>query len=63
MIFAVALGLPAGVIAAVNRGKFFDRALMSTALVGLFDADFLVGAAADHRVFRLDGSGPRYRVG
>jgi len=34
MIFAVGLGLPAGVIAAVNRGKFFDRALMSTALVG-----------------------------
>lgn len=34
MIFAVMLGLPAGVIAAVNRGKFFDRALMSSALVG-----------------------------
>ena len=34
MIFAVALALPAGVIAAVNRGKLFDRALMSTALVG-----------------------------
>lgn len=34
MIFAVLLGLPAGVIAAVNRGKFFDRALMTTALVG-----------------------------
>ncbi|SFH75573.1 ABC transporter permease subunit [Albimonas pacifica] len=34
MAFAVLLGLPAGVIAAVNRGKFFDRALMSTALVG-----------------------------
>ncbi len=34
MIFAVALGLPAGVIAAVNRGKFFDRALMSSALIG-----------------------------
>lgn len=34
MIFAVVLGLPAGVIAAVNRGKFFDRALMSSALVG-----------------------------
>jgi dipeptide transport system permease protein len=34
MIFAVALGLPAGVIAAMNRGKFYDRALMSTALVG-----------------------------
>ncbi len=34
IILAVALGLPAGVIAAVNRGKFFDRALMTSALVG-----------------------------
>ena len=34
MIFAILLGLPTGVIAAVNRGKFFDRALMSTALIG-----------------------------
>ena len=34
IIIATALGVPAGVIAAVNRGKFFDRALMSTALVG-----------------------------
>ncbi|MBL4874522.1 MAG: ABC transporter permease subunit [Rhodobacteraceae bacterium] len=34
MIFAIALGLPAGVIAAVNRGKFFDRTLMTTALIG-----------------------------
>ncbi len=34
MIFAVVLGLPAGVIAAVNRGKFLDRSLMSAALVG-----------------------------
>lgn len=34
MIFAVVLGLPAGVIAAVNRGKFFDRTLMTTALIG-----------------------------
>ncbi|WIY27469.1 ABC transporter permease subunit [Parasedimentitalea psychrophila] len=34
MTFAIALGLPAGVIAAVNRGKFFDRALMSSALIG-----------------------------
>jgi dipeptide transport system permease protein len=31
---AILLGIPAGVIAAVNRGKFFDRALMSSALVG-----------------------------
>ncbi|KAA9008225.1 ABC transporter permease subunit [Histidinibacterium aquaticum] len=34
IIFSVLVGLPAGVIAAVYRGKFFDRALMSTALVG-----------------------------
>jgi dipeptide transport system permease protein len=34
MIFAVALGLPAGVIAAVNRGKLPDRLMMSSALVG-----------------------------
>ena len=34
MIFAIVLGLPAGVIAAVNRGKFFDRTLMTTALIG-----------------------------
>lgn len=34
MIFAVLLGLPAGIIAAVNRGKLFDRLLMSSALIG-----------------------------
>jgi dipeptide transport system permease protein len=34
MIFAIAIGIPSGVIAAVYRGKFFDRALMSTALIG-----------------------------
>ncbi|MBV7410851.1 ABC transporter permease [Maritimibacter sp. DP1N21-5] len=34
IILAILLGIPAGVIAAVNRGKFFDRALMSSALVG-----------------------------
>lgn len=32
--FATLLGIPAGVIAAVNRGKFFDQALMTTALIG-----------------------------
>ncbi|SFE28838.1 ABC transporter permease subunit [Roseivivax sediminis] len=31
---AVLIGIPAGVIAAVNRGKFFDQALMTTALIG-----------------------------
>lgn len=34
IIVATALGIPAGVIAAVNRGKFFDQALMTTALIG-----------------------------
>lgn len=34
MVFAVLLGLPAGVIAAVNRGKLWDRLFMSSALVG-----------------------------
>ncbi|MGU9961685.1 MAG: ABC transporter permease subunit [Candidatus Puniceispirillales bacterium WSBS_2018_MAG_OTU23] len=34
MILAVCLGLPIGIIAAIKRGKLFDRALMSSALVG-----------------------------
>lgn len=34
IVLAALLGIPAGVIAAVNRGKFFDQALMTTALIG-----------------------------
>ena len=34
IIIAVALGIPAGVIAAIKRGSFFDQALMGVALVG-----------------------------
>src|SRR6476646_2475082 len=34
MIFAVAIGIPAGVIAAVKRGSFYDQALMTLALTG-----------------------------
>ena len=34
IIFAIALGIPAGVIAAVRRGSMFDHAVMGTALVG-----------------------------
>lgn len=34
MAFSVIGGLPAGIIAAVNRGKWPDQVLMSTALVG-----------------------------
>ncbi len=34
IVFAVVLGIPAGIIAAVKRGKWPDQVLMSTALVG-----------------------------
>jgi len=34
IIFAVALGIPAGVLAAVKRGSFWDQTIMTTALVG-----------------------------
>ena len=33
-LFAILLGVPAGAFAAVKRGKFFDQALMATALAG-----------------------------
>jgi dipeptide transport system permease protein len=34
IILAVAIGVPAGIFAAVKRGSFFDQSIMSTALVG-----------------------------
>ncbi len=34
IILAVVLGIPAGIVAAVKRGSFFDQAIMGTALVG-----------------------------
>ena len=34
IIFAVVLGIPAGIFAAVKRGSFFDQTIMGTALVG-----------------------------
>lgn len=34
IILAVALGIPAGVVAAVKRGSWIDQTLMGTALVG-----------------------------
>lgn len=34
IVFAVVLGIPAGVIAAVKRGSAFDHGLMTVALVG-----------------------------
>jgi dipeptide transport system permease protein len=34
IVFAVVLGIPAGVFAAIKRGSFFDQTIMGTALVG-----------------------------
>lgn len=34
IVFAIALGIPAGVIAAARRGSFYDQALMGSALTG-----------------------------
>lgn len=34
IVFAVLLGIPAGIFAAVKRGTFFDQTLMGTALIG-----------------------------
>lgn len=34
MLLSVAIGVPAGIIAATRRGRLWDRTLMSTALVG-----------------------------
>ena len=34
MIFAIVIGVPAGVVAAVKRGKFLDQTLMGVALIG-----------------------------
>ena len=34
IIFAVVLGIPAGIIAAIRRGSFIDQSVMGTALIG-----------------------------
>jgi dipeptide transport system permease protein len=34
IIFAIVLGIPAGVFAAIKRGSWFDQAIMGTALIG-----------------------------
>src|SRR5690242_10127858 len=34
IIFAIVLGIPAGIVAAVKRGSWLDQGLMGTALVG-----------------------------
>ncbi|MBX3578511.1 MAG: ABC transporter permease subunit [Rhizobiaceae bacterium] len=34
IIFAIVIGIPAGIIAAIYRGSFIDQSIMSTALIG-----------------------------
>ncbi len=34
IVFAIVLGIPAGVFAAIKRGTFFDQTIMGTALIG-----------------------------
>jgi dipeptide transport system permease protein len=34
IIFAIVLGIPAGIFAAIKRGTFFDQSIMGTALIG-----------------------------
>jgi dipeptide transport system permease protein len=34
ILFAVAIGMPAGILAAIKRGSLFDQTIMGTALVG-----------------------------
>ncbi len=43
IFFAVAIGLPAGIIAAVKRGSVFDHTVMTTALIGYSMPIFWLG--------------------
>ncbi len=52
IIFAIVIGIPAGIISAVKRGSWFDQLTMGTAPRWLFNAYFLVGPFAHYPVFR-----------
>jgi len=43
LVFSYIIAIPAGVIAALNRGKFLDYASMSVALIGLAMPQFWLG--------------------
>jgi ABC-type microcin C transport system permease subunit YejB len=62
ILFALCLGLPAGIIAAVRRNSIFDHGVMGDLAHRIFDADLLVGIAADPAFFRAawmdSGIGP-----
>src|SRR5262245_48593087 len=46
LIFAIVIGLPAGVIAATTRGRWPDLSIRGVALLGLSTPPFFVGVAA-----------------
>ena len=50
ILFALVIGLPAGILAAVKRNSIFDHGVMGDLADRLFDADLLVGPAADPAV-------------
>jgi len=43
LLFALLLGLPAGILSAIRRGRLLDTSVMTTALVGLSTPEFLLG--------------------
>jgi peptide/nickel transport system permease protein len=43
LLFAVACGVSAGIVAAVNHNRWIDQTVMSTALIGLSVPDFWLG--------------------
>src|SRR5690625_776580 len=45
MIFSVFIGVPLGILAALNRGKFLDTLFMTVALIGLTMPIFAIGLA------------------
>ncbi|STL20274.1 dipeptide transporter permease DppB [Escherichia coli] len=51
MIFATAVGIPVGVLAAVKRGSIFDHTAVGLALTGYSMPIFWVGHDADHAGF------------
>ncbi|SUH06445.1 dipeptide transporter permease DppB [Salmonella enterica subsp. enterica] len=52
MIFAVAVGIPVGVLAAVKRGSIFDHTAVGLALTGYSMPIFWWGHDADHAGLR-----------
>ena len=59
MLFAIAIGVPAGALAAVKRGGFYDQALMTVSLFGYSMPIFWWGLLAHHVRVRAARASPR----